>query len=62
VAFFGIDLGTTNSLVATIVEGKPKLIPNPLGQFLTPSCVGVDDTGAVLVGQAAKERLITHRE
>lgn len=59
-AFFGIDLGTTNSLVATIVEGKPKLIPNPLGQFLTPSCVGVDDTGAVLVGQAAKERLITH--
>jgi molecular chaperone HscC len=60
VAFCGIDLGTTNSLIATIEEGKPKLIPNPLGQFLTPSCVGVDDSGAVLVGQAAKERLITH--
>jgi molecular chaperone HscC len=56
----GIDLGTTNSLVAVIEEGKPKLIPNALGQVLTPSCVGIDDTGAVLVGQAAKERLITH--
>lgn len=59
-ALCGIDLGTTNSLIATIEEGKPRLIPNPLGQFLTPSCVGVDDDGAVLVGQAAKERLITH--
>ena len=58
-AFCGIDLGTTNSLIAVIEDGKPKLIPNALGQFLTPSCVGVSDTGAVLVGQAAKERLIT---
>jgi molecular chaperone HscC len=56
----GIDLGTTNSLIAVIEEGKPKLIPNALGQVLTPSCVGIDDAGAVLVGQAAKERLITH--
>jgi molecular chaperone HscC len=56
----GIDLGTTNSLIAVIEEGRPKLIPNALGQVLTPSCVGIDDTGAVLVGQAAKERLITH--
>jgi molecular chaperone HscC len=60
VAFCGIDLGTTNSLIATIEDGKPKLIPNSLGRFLTPSCVGIDDGGAVLVGQAAKERLITH--
>lgn len=59
-AFCGIDLGTTNSLIAVIEEGKPKLIPNALGQFLTPSAVGIDDSGAVLVGQAAKERLITH--
>jgi molecular chaperone HscC len=56
----GIDLGTTNSLIAVIEEGRPKLIPNALGQVLTPSCVGLDDSGAVLVGQAAKERLITH--
>jgi molecular chaperone HscC len=56
----GIDLGTTNSLIAVIEEGKPKLIPNALGRVLTPSCVGIDDTGAILVGQAAKERLITH--
>jgi molecular chaperone HscC len=61
-AFCGIDLGTTNSLIAVIEDGKPKLIPNALGQALTPSCVGIDDTGAVLVGQAAKERLITHPE
>jgi len=55
----GIDLGTTNSLIAVIDDGKPKLIPNALGQVLTPSCVGVEDNGAILVGQAAKERLIT---
>lgn len=59
-AFCGIDLGTTNSLIAVIEEGKPRLIPNALGQVLTPSCVGIDDDGAVLVGQAARERLITH--
>jgi len=59
-AFCGIDLGTTNSLIAVIEDGKPTLIPNALGQVLTPSCVGVSDTGAILVGQAAKERLITH--
>lgn len=55
----GIDLGTTNSLIAAIEEGRPKLIPNALGQVLTPSCVGIDGSGAVLVGQAAKERLVT---
>jgi molecular chaperone HscC len=59
-AVCGIDLGTTNSLIAVIEDGKPKLIPNVLGQVLTPSCVGIDKTGAVLVGQGAKERLITH--
>lgn len=59
-ALCGIDLGTTNSLIAIMEGGKPKLIPNALGQMLTPSCVGIDDTGTVLVGQAAAERLITH--
>jgi len=56
----GIDLGTTNSLVGLIVDGKPKLIPNAFGSVLTPSVVGLDDSGALLVGAPAKERLISH--
>jgi len=56
----GIDLGTTNSLAAIWRDGKAQLIPNALGQFLTPSCVGIDDDGTVLVGEAARERLQTH--
>lgn len=56
----GIDLGTTNSLAAIWDDEKPMLIPNALGEFLTPSVVGVDDDGSMIVGQAAKERLITH--
>jgi molecular chaperone HscC len=56
----GIDLGTTNSLIGAIVEGKPHLIPNALGEVLTPSVVGLDDSGAMLVGAAAKDRLISH--
>jgi molecular chaperone HscC len=56
----GIDLGTTNSLVSVWQNGSSKLIPNALGAFLTPSAVGLDDDGTVLIGQAAKERLQTH--
>lgn len=56
----GIDLGTTNSLVALWQDGKPTLVPNPLGSFLTPSCVSLDEDGSVLVGEAARERLQTH--
>src|SRR5690349_6615191 len=56
----GIDLGTTNSLIAIWKEGTPLIIPNALGSNLTPSAVGVDDNGSILVGQAAKERLSTH--
>ncbi len=56
----GIDLGTTNSLAAYWSDGKPVIIPNSLGEPLTPSVVSVDDDGRILVGQAAKERLITH--
>lgn len=58
----GIDLGTTNSLVAIWHDGKVEVISNVLGAKLTPSVVGLDDTGEVLVGQAAKERLVTHPE
>lgn len=56
----GIDLGTTNSLVAVWRDGKAHIVPNALGDPLTPSCVGLDDDGTVLVGKAARERLQTH--
>ncbi len=56
----GIDLGTTNSLVAIWRDGKASIIPNALGQHLTPSCVGMDDDGTVLIGEAARARLQTH--
>jgi molecular chaperone HscC len=56
----GIDLGTTNSLVAVFRDGAPRLIPNAHGETLTPSVVGADDNGEILVGKAAAERLITH--
>ena len=58
----GIDLGTTNSLVAVFVEGRPRLIPNVHGSFLTPSVVGVLDDGQVLVGDAARELRVTKPE
>jgi molecular chaperone HscC len=56
----GIDLGTTNSLIGIIVDGKPRLIPNAFGSVLTPSVVGLDDAGTLLVGAPARERLISH--
>lgn len=56
----GIDLGTTNSLIAVWEAGRPQLIPNSLGEFLTPSCVSMDEDGSILVGRAARERLQTH--
>ena len=59
-AIIGIDLGTTNSLAAVWRGGKAELIPNSLGEYLTPSVVSLDDDGTVLVGQAARERLISH--
>ncbi|WP_223451341.1 MULTISPECIES: molecular chaperone HscC [unclassified Pseudomonas] len=56
----GIDLGTTNSLVAVWRNGAPELVPNALDSLLTPSVVGLDDEARILVGRAAKERLQTH--
>lgn len=51
----GIDLGTTNSLIAWLAPEGPRLIPNALGEFLTPSAVGIDNDGDLVVGRAAKE-------
>ncbi|WP_061946090.1 molecular chaperone HscC [Collimonas pratensis] len=56
----GIDLGTTNSLVSVWRDGQSHIIPNALGENLTPSCVSIDEDGSVLVGRAAQERLQTH--
>jgi molecular chaperone HscC len=56
----GIDLGTTNSLVAIWRDGRAELIPNALGHVLTPSCVSLDEDGRVLVGLPARDRLLTH--
>jgi len=55
----GIDLGTTNSLVAVWRDGV-ELVPNALGEVLTPSVVSLDRTGEIVVGAAARERLSTH--
>ncbi|HEX2660898.1 MAG TPA: Hsp70 family protein, partial [Polyangia bacterium] len=58
----GIDLGTTNSVVA-IMEGKePKVIANEEGGRLTPSVVAWDEKGEVLVGQIARRQSITNPE
>ncbi|KQY92008.1 2-alkenal reductase [Paenibacillus sp. Root52] len=58
----GIDLGTTNSLVSCWVHGEPQIIPNALGNRLTPSVVSVDENEEIVVGEIARERLITHPE
>ncbi len=58
----GIDLGTTNSLVAVCDENGPRVLANELGEDLTPSVVAVAEDGTVLVGRAAKDRLITNPE
>ena len=58
----GIDLGTTNSLAAVMEPAGPKLIPNALGQVLTPSVVGCDRSGEFLVGSAARELQVLHPE
>ncbi|KQW41714.1 MULTISPECIES: molecular chaperone HscC [Pseudomonas] len=56
----GIDLGTTHSLIAAWRDGAAQLVPNALGEWLTPSVVGLDDEGRVMVGRTALERLQTH--
>jgi molecular chaperone HscC len=57
---FGIDLGTTNSLIAWLEDGVPTAIANVHGSVLTPSAVSVDADGSLLVGATARERLVTH--
>lgn len=56
----GIDLGTTNSLAACFRNGRAEIIPNRLGEHLTPSVVSVDEEGTVYVGKTARERGALH--
>ena len=56
----GIDLGTTNSLVAYFTEDGPKIIPNRLGKHLTPSVVSIDEEEQVYVGESAVERSLLY--
>src|SRR5215468_7886219 len=58
----GIDLGTTNSVVAVVEGGDPVVIPNTEGNRLTPSVVGFAKEGEILVGQVAKRQAITNPE
>src|SRR5438477_2791866 len=58
----GIDLGTTNSVVAVMEGGEPKVIPNEEGSRTTPSVVAFTKTGERLVGQVAKRQAITNPE
>ncbi|BCL89789.1 molecular chaperone HscC [Ralstonia solanacearum] len=60
IVIVGIDLGTTNSLVAVWRDGAARIVPNALGHALTPSCVGFLDDGTLVIGEAARERLQTH--
>lgn len=55
----GIDLGTTNSAAAIWKDGAAQLVPNALGDLLTPSIVSVDNMGMIHVGRAARDRLTT---
>ena len=58
----GIDLGTTNSVVAVMQAGEPVVVPNQEGSRLTPSVVGFTKAGERLVGQVAKRQAITNPE
>src|SRR5438874_1664650 len=56
----GIDLGTTNSVVAVLEAGEPVVIPNAEGARTTPSVVGFSKNGEILVGEVAKRQAITN--
>src|SRR5437870_3213310 len=58
----GIDLGTTNSCVAIIEGGQPKVLENKEGARTTPSVVAISKSGERLVGQLAKRQAVTNPE
>ncbi|EHQ3213985.1 molecular chaperone HscC [Salmonella enterica subsp. enterica serovar Infantis] len=56
----GIDLGTTNSLIAVWQDGAAQLIPNKFGEYLTPSIISMDENKQILVGKPAAARKTSH--
>jgi molecular chaperone HscC len=58
-AMVGIDLGATSSLVSVWTDKGPQLVPNALGDTLTPYAVSIADDDVMLVGRASLDRLIT---
>ncbi|EDH6603577.1 TPA: molecular chaperone HscC [Salmonella enterica subsp. enterica serovar Ouakam] len=56
----GIDLGTTNSLIAVWQDGAAQLIPNKFGEYLTPSIISMDENKQILVGKPATARKTSH--
>ncbi len=56
----GVDLGTTNSVVAVLEAGEPVVVPNAEGSRTTPSVIGFSKTGEILVGEVAKRQAITN--
>ncbi|MDE3073127.1 MAG: molecular chaperone HscC, partial [Pseudomonadota bacterium] len=56
----GIDLGTTHSLIGCFGEAGPRLFPNALSDYLTPSVISIDDDDHVIVGLAARDRMVSH--
>ncbi len=59
-AVIGIDLGTTNSACGVWKDGQVELIPNRLGEYLTPSVVSLGDKNELIVGKSARERLVKY--
>lgn len=58
----GIDLGTTNSAVAIVQQGRPSVVPNFLGELTTPSVVHIDPAATITIGRRAYERLLRDPE
>ncbi len=58
----GIDLGTSTTEAAVYRNGKVEMIPNPDGKFITPSAIGLDDNGEIIVGEKAKSQYIVYPE
>src|SRR3954463_8051589 len=58
----GIDLGTTNSVVAVIENGQPKVIPNAEGQMKTPSVIAFMEDGQIVIGEMARRQAATQPE
>ena len=56
----GIDLGTTNSVVAVLEAGEPVVVPNAEGSRTTPSVVGYSKNGEIVVGEVGKRQAITN--